>query len=285
MFDIGLITCKSLPVPDPDQGVLSKAIADAGMSARLVPWDDPHIRPGDCRVCVFRSCWNYFDEIHAFLEWVDLAERTVLLVNSADVVRWNVHKRYLRSLERHAIPTVPTAFGFRNQTIDLDRMMDERGWNDIVIKPAISAVSLRTRRFGREQREVGQAFLDKLLAERDVMIQPYLNSVETSGGERAVIGIDGAWTHAVRKAPRFEGDPECVSGKLAVTEEEAALANRCLDALPEPVLYVRIDLMRDAEGTLCVSEIEAIEPTLFLSASPSALQRYVDAMARIVRGE
>jgi hypothetical protein len=281
--DVGLITCKSLPAPDPDESVLSQAIAESGMSAVSIPWDDPDIRPADCKLCVFRSCWNYFDEIDAFLEWIDHTERTVLFANSGDIVRWNVHKRYLRSLERQGVPTVPTVFGFRGQTIDLARTMDENGWGEIVVKPAISAGSVRTRRYGPGHLDHGQAFLDTLLAERDVMIQPFFESVESSDGERAVIGIDGAWTHTVRKAARFEGDVQRVSEGFRVGDEEAAVAETCLAALPEPVFYVRIDLMRDAEGTLRVSEIEAIEPTLFLSASPVALQRFVDGMARIVR--
>jgi hypothetical protein len=285
MPDVGLITCRQLPEPDPDQELLSNALADAGISAEMILWDDPGARPSDYRLCVFRSCWNYFEEIDAFFRWLATAERSVALVNSAEVVRWNLHKRYLTSLEEEGIPIVPTVFGWRGQNLNLDRILQYRGWNDIVIKPAISAGSVRTRRFKPADAGGAQGFLDALSKEWDVMIQPYFPSVESSHGERSVIGIDGAWTHTVRKAPRFDGDEETVSEAFEVAHEEAAIADRCLEALPGEVLYARIDLMRDDHGRLHVSEVEVIEPSLFLSESPTALQRYVNGIARIVRGE
>ena len=285
MTDIGLVTCRTLPEPDPDEKLLSGTLAGAGVSAELIPWDDPSCRPSDYKLCVFRSCWNYVEDIDAFLRWLGHTERAVGLANSAEVVRWNIHKRYLCSLEAEGVPTVPTVFGWRGQTMDLREILAERGWNDIVVKPAISAGSVRTRRFRPEQIGVGQQFLNELLRGWDVMIQPYLSSIESRAGERSVIGIDGAWTHTVRKAPRFSGDEEIVSQAVEVTDEEAAIADRSLEAVPYDLLYARVDLMRDDEGQLRVSEVEAIEPSLFLSQSPVALERYVAAMARMVRGD
>ena len=282
MPDIGLITCRRIPEPDPDHEVLSNALADAGIAAGLIPWDDDASRPSDYKLCVFRSCWNYFEDIDAFLRWVGHAERVVGLTNPAEVVRWNVHKRYLRSLEANGIRTVPTVFGWRGQKMDLHRILPKEGWDDIVLKPAISASSSRTERFRPGQIDQAQRFLDGLLKDRDMMIQPYLSSVESIDGERSVIGIDGAWTHAIGKFPRFEGDDEAVSQALAVSSEEAAIADRCLESIPEEVFYIRIDLIRDDEGRMCVSEVEVIEPTLFLSQSPAALDRYVSGLVRIV---
>ena len=80
----------------------------------------------------------------------------------------------------------------------------------------------------------------------------------------------------------FEGDDEAVSQAVAVSSEEAEIADRCIDSIPEEVFYIRIDLIRDDEGRMCVSEVEVIEPTLFLSQSPTALDRYVAGLVRIV---
>lgn len=271
-----------MPEPDPDHDVLSNALADAGITAGLIAWDDPTARPSDYKLCVFRSCWNYFEDIDAFVRWVGHTERAVGLANPAEAVRWNVHKRYLRSLETKGIRTVPTVFGWRGQKMSLTRILGKEGWDDIVLKPAISANSVRTERFRPGQAGQAQLFLDRLLQGWDVMIQPYLSSVESTDGERSVIGIDGAWTHTIRKAPRFDGDKENVSQALEVSDEEAAVADRCLESVPDEVFYARIDLIRDNEGRMCVSEVEVIEPTLFLSQSPAGLDRYVAGLARIV---
>jgi hypothetical protein len=47
-----------------------------------------------------------------------------------------------------------------------------------------------------------------------------------------------------------------------------------------PFLYGRVDLLSDEAGTLRVSELELIEPSLFLVQSPPALERLVRAIAR-----
>jgi hypothetical protein len=280
--DIGLITCQKLPEPDPDQDLLAEALDHAGITAELIAWDDPGRRPADYKMCVFRSCWNYFDNIDAFVRWMGYAERAAPLLNSAEVVRWNIHKRYLNALRAEGIPTVPTVFGWCSESMNLGQIADEQGWSDVVVKPAISAGSVRTRRFEPGQLDEGQRFLNQLLVESDVMIQPYLPSVESAHGERSVIGIDGRWTHTIRKARRFEGDAESVSEALPVTDDEASIADRCLEVIGYDLFYARVDLMADNEGQLRVSEVELIEPSLFLAQSSEALERYVSGLARIV---
>ena len=283
MQDIGLITCRTLPEPDPDAALLSNALEAAGLSAGFLAWDDPSDRPSDYRVCVFRSCWNYFEATDAFLAWVQAADGASTLTNPAAAVRWNVDKRYLSALDAAGVPVVPTLFLRRTEPVDLVGLLDGRDWDDIVVKPAVSAASFRTRRFGPGETGRAQRFLDALVGDGDVMVQPYFRSVESSEGERSVIGVDGAWTHAVRKAPRFEGDDEHVSEGLAVTGEEIAIAEACLGVVPGDVFYARLDLMRDIGGRLRVSEVEVIEPSLYLAQSPAAMERYVAGLARMAR--
>ena len=117
------------------------------------------------------------------------------------------------------------------------------------------------------------------------MVQRFIPAVETAG-ERAVVWIDGETTHAVRKAPRFTGQDESVSGALPVTDAERERVERALSAVAggegamRDLLYARADLVDD-DGTLRISELELIEPSLFLKQSPAALERLVDAIARM----
>ena len=103
--------------------------------------------------------------------------------------------------------------------------------------------------------------------------------VETNG-ERSIVWIDGAITHAIRKTPRFSGGSEQVSGEVAIADDERAFAERALAPFASELLYARVDMVRDAEGTLRVMELELIEPSLFLVQSPRALERFVAAIAR-----
>ena len=100
------------------------------------------------------------------------------------------------------------------------------------------------------------------------MIQPYLSSVESTDGELSVIGIDGAWTHAIGKSPRFEGKDENVSQALAVSSEEAEIADRCLDSIPEEVFYIRIDLIRDDEAGCAFRRSRSSNPRYFCRSRP-----------------
>jgi hypothetical protein len=115
-----------------------------------------------------------------------------------------------------------------------------------------------------------------MLAEREMMVQPYVASVD-GYGERSMVWIDGQVTHAIRKTPRFLADPEQVSSAIPIAPEERALAEQLLALTPE-ALYGRVDLARDEAGRPMVMELELLEPSLFFLQSASALERFVRAV-------
>ena len=114
------------------------------------------------------------------------------------------------------------------------------------------------------------------------MVQPYVPGVETLG-ERAVLWIDSEITHAIRKTSRFAGDVEAVSQAVTASEAEREVALRSVAVAAAETgvspLYARVDLMPDAQGDPMVSELELIEPSLYLRQSPAALDRFVRAIA------
>jgi hypothetical protein len=116
----------------------------------------------------------------------------------------------------------------------------------------------------------------------DALVQPYQASV-AEYGERALVWIDGEFTHAVRKSPRFVGDPERVSPAVPIAPDEAELAHAALAAASDrggALLYARVDVVRDEAGAPRVMEVELIEPSLFFLKAPHALDRYVRAVVR-----
>lgn len=280
---VGLITCRVLPEPDPDQQSLLDALRGAGVDAGLVAWDDPASDPARYDLCVVRSCWNYYEDPGGFIDWIQRAEAMTRVLNPLSVLRWNLHKSYLRAIESRGVPIVPTLWLERGEPSDLAATMRDRGWLDVVIKPSVSAASFRTRRFTIDEAARAQAFADRLVAERDAMVQPFMAGVEEPG-ERAVVFIDGELSHAVRKSPRLAGQDESVGPAIAVTAAERAVAERALAAVdpPQPrrLLYARADLVHDARRGPVVSELELIEPSLFLIQHPPALERLVRAIVR-----
>lgn len=280
MKRVALITCRILPEPDPDQDLLLDALRSRGMDAEMLPWDVPASDPGKFDLCVMRSCWNYYEDPDAFVSWIATAARVSRLVNDERVVHWNLHKTYLRVLRNAGVPIVPTAWFERGEILDLGEIMRAHGWDDVVIKPTISASSFRTHRFRRAEVADGQTFLETLVAERDVMVQRYASAVETSG-ERALVWIDGGFTHSVRKNPRLSGQDEHVSQALPVSPGERAVGEKAIAcAGTDGLVYARVDVV-EHEGQPVVSEMELMEPSLFLLQHPPALERFVAAIARL----
>jgi glutathione synthase/RimK-type ligase-like ATP-grasp enzyme len=272
----GIVTCLDLPEPDPDQALLVAALERAGIEPVVAAWDDPSADWGGLDVAVLRSTWNYHLRLGAFLAWAEETARRTTLFNAPEVIRWNADKRYLLDLASRGFRVVPTEIVDRGAQADLEEILARRSWCDVVLKPAVSAGSFETHRVDRVS---GPPIFDRLVAERDVMVQPYLGSVETYG-ERSMILIDGELTHAIRKSPRFAGGDERVEGPLPIAPEERALATAIWATLPRGLLYARVDLARDDRFEPAVMELELIEPSLFFLQSPPALERFVAAIAR-----
>lgn len=66
----------------------------------------------------------------------------------------------------------------------------------------------------------------------------------------------------------------------SAAEREVALRTVAVAAAESGArpLYARVDLMPDAQGGPLVSELELIEPSLYLRQSPVALDRFVRAI-------
>lgn len=278
-MDVALAGCRTLPEPDPDEQPLLDALARAGLDARPLAWDDAQADWSAAAVTILRSTWNYPRHPDAFLAWAERTARVSDLWNPLAVVRWNHHKRYLLDLDRRGVAIAPTVLVERGDTRKLHSVLDEQDWSDAVVKPAVSAASYRTTRVTRANREAGEAEFAALVGERDVLVQRYLSSVEDYG-ERALIWIDGALTHAIRKSPRFAGAQESVPEAVAIDAAEAELALRAVACIDTPLLYARIDIAPGLDGMPVVMELELIEPSLYFAQGPAALERLVPAIAR-----
>jgi glutathione synthase/RimK-type ligase-like ATP-grasp enzyme len=184
---IALATCAELP----DGDVHDRALAER-LGAPFVVWDDPLVDWSAFHRVVVRSTWDYSARRDEFLAWTrSIGDR---LVNPAPVIEWNTDKRYVDELRTAGIPVVATQLLSPGTT--LGRMAAE-----IVVKPTVSAGSRDTGRFQLTQRRAAEALLHRIHASgRTAMVQPYVISVDERG-ETALVYVEGAFFHAVRKAP------------------------------------------------------------------------------------
>ena len=221
----------------------------------------------------------------------DSRNKTMLL-NPPDVLIWNSHKFYLRDLERAGIEIVPTFWAKRGEAIDLGGLLNWLGWPEAVIKPAFGASAdgiFHVASRALEKLMHAQAHLNALLDQQDVLLQPFLTSVATHH-ERALVFIDGEYSHAVTKLPFMHANadlaqrahlPPGAAGETPVraTEEEICLATHALDIAPQGHVFARVDIVRNGTNP-CVLEVELIEPTLYFYAEPSAAERLARAIVK-----
>ncbi len=271
---------QALPEPDFDEAPLLAALREAGFDAQVLHWDsdEPAHDPAAFDVCVLRATWDYYRRPDRFKAWLRRAASGSVLCNPLATVLWNMHKRYLLQLAEAGVPIIPTILIQRCDMQSCGSALRQSGWRDVVIKPAVSAASWNTRRFRIDELDHADAFLLEQVAQRDTLIQPYLPEVE-SGGEVSIVWIDGQVTHAIAKAPRFEGGEECVQPRT-VESRHIAFAHRSLRAAQLEAVYARIDVVERADGSLVLSELELIEPSLHFNHSPAALRLLVNAIER-----
>lgn len=259
-----------IPEPDPDEEIQLQSVRDAGGEAELIPWDDPSVNLESFDAIILRSCWDYPWREAEFRSWLLLAQEKTEVFNPVEVVSWNLHKGYLLDLARAGVPVVPTRLLKANSGSEkLLATLAEEGWEDYVIKPAVSAGSWLTARFDALTQSAAIDFVRKNGGDRDLLVQPYISSVE-QGGERANVYLAGRWSHSVTKVPRFTGDEEQVGEAVEVLAEDIVVGEQALRCSPGPILYGRVDTVRDVDGNSMVAELELIEPSLFLKQYPPA---------------
>ena len=133
---IALVTGASMAKPDPESHLLVAALARRGIAADLVPWDSAQAW-ASYRLVVVRTPWDYFARLEEFLHWARTTSALTDFVNPFPVIEWNSHKAYLRELAAAGIATVPTLWLARGAS-DAATCLRDRGWDEVVVKPAVS---------------------------------------------------------------------------------------------------------------------------------------------------
>ena len=199
---IAFVTNPRHPEIEDDDRPLAAALAKRGALVVTASWDDADFPWDKVDLALLRSPWDYCRRYEEFLEWLARTEAQTNIVNDADIVRWNINKRYLNELAGKGISTVPTAFVARGESVSLSDLCSSRGWDTVVLKPSVSADSWETIRVEPDRHEEGQAYLDRHRPDREIMVQPFVKDVE-DGGEHSLMFFGGTYSHAVRKNSAF----------------------------------------------------------------------------------
>lgn len=280
---VSLITYKDLPQLDPDDRLLQNELLARGLACQALTWNDPAIDWSSAGLCVIRSTWDYHKDINQFRKWLDEVSSVTTVLNPPELLRWNIEKTYLRDLARAGLPVIPTHW--YEHAGELAAMVSRTGWSEIILKPVVGLATSGVKRIDTtddDELAAGQAHLEDLLKDHAmVMLQPYLNSVETHG-ERAMIFIDGVFSHSVRKSAFQALAVAGEAGEMPAEPDEIEVeaATRIIKTLSTKPVYARVDLVRDEAGYPVLLELELVEPSLFLGMSDNAARRLADAIEK-----
>jgi glutathione synthase/RimK-type ligase-like ATP-grasp enzyme len=261
---------------DPDGQILLDALSEVGLHGSMCVWDDPSVQWSNYELTVIRSTWDYTRDRDAYLAWARGIER---LLNPYPVIEYSTDKHYLSDLASLAHRIVPTTFCDVCEDPDFP---DSR----FVVKPTVGAGSIDAEQYGPQDVDLALAHVRDLHASgRDAMIQPYVSSID-SDGERALVFIDGVFSHAMTKGAMLNtaaddrdalfrreqmsvasGEPDAVAFAESVLDDERFRG----------ILYGRVDLVKVPEGW-AIMELELVEPSLFLAYDEAAPRRLANAI-------
>jgi glutathione synthase/RimK-type ligase-like ATP-grasp enzyme len=281
MPELAIATYAGHPDLTDDDVLLGEALTRNGIAWAALPWDTPDTDWSGFDAVLIRSTWDYHEKAVAFFNWAaQLETGRIPLWNSAATLRRNGNKIYLRELEQAGVATVPTFWIAQGaEHPDVRSIAAERGWSEIIAKPAISAGGRGLLRWAVTSDEASDDALSKLAATSDVLIQPFLPQIRS--GELSFVFFDGALSHVVRKTPgagdyrvqaKFGGEVERVDPPVELIEQARRAAS-----LAGADLYARVDGI-PLDDKLVVMEVELIEPDLFFHVAPEAASTFAAAI-------
>lgn len=258
-------------------------MAKLGWAVEMVPWRRD-VDWDEFDLVYICTPWDYQDDVAAFMDVLETIERSpAMLVNSLDLVRWNLEKTYLRELELRGADIVPSLFFERFDANSVAACFAAHEADRIVVKPVVGANADDIFVLTEPLAGANVDELRRVFADRAFFVQPFIDSVQ-SEGEYSLFFLGGDYSHAILKKPKqgdFRTQEEHGADILGAAAPEA-LVDTAWSVLgvvnPQPV-YVRADFVR-GRGRFLLMELELIEPSLYLRTDPGAPGRFAAALAR-----
>lgn len=269
---------------DLEFGALSRACNAEGIELVSTIWDQP-FDPEGFDAFMIGTVWDYPPKQKLFLETIDRLNATAPVLNSPAIVRWNIEKTYLRSLDEAGAPSVPTLWRDAATADAIAEAFETFGAEEVVVKPQVGAGAWRQARIKKGDPLPAADMLPPASA----MLQPFLPAIPEEG-EYSLMVFGGELSHALVKKPK-SGDYRVQSMYGATEEvwtpsdEERATAMQVLHAAEEitgekDLLYARIDMARGLDGKLAVMELELIEPYFYPEQGPNMGEVFVRGLKK-----
>lgn len=287
---IGIVTGECVPQLTEDGQTVKRQLSDRGYEVSGVVWSDTTVDWSSFEALVVRSCWEYYQRPEQFQAWLDMVDSDVhAVINPVDVIKWNLHKSYLRELDTAGVAVTPTAYVKQGRNESLADICERNNWEQVVVKPAIGTSSDGVWQATTPISEAANERFRNAVANTDVLVQQFVPDI--ANGELSMVFFTGEFSHATRTIPdagefrahhRFGASTNAVTPTETIREigkEILGTASEIHGFDPADLTYARVDGVT-GDDSFVLLELELIEPYLRLSASDGAVERFVDAIER-----
>ena len=296
MTDVTLVTCRAYYEPDKitpyiqnilyEQELLKSSLEAQGLKVNVTFWDNPSYKWQETKSLLFRTVWDYFERFDEFWEWLEQVKTKTRLINSYELIKWNIDKHYLKDMSSWGIETVPTYFADKGCNMKLHEIAKRNQWKDLVIKPAISASAFKTYKILANEIQANEKLFNSLVQERNMLVQPYFETI-TQLGEASLMVLDGKFTHAILKKAqpgdfRVQDDFGGTVHNYIPTKAEINFAEKVFETCKTKPVYGRVDIVWDNDKNFYLSELEIIEPELWIRNYPKCAERIAEAVDKIL---
>lgn len=270
-----------------DKG-LKSALQKYGIESDIVAWESKDTEWTIYDAAILRSAWGYHKKYDEFIQWMDHLDTCgVRLINSTNMVRWNIHKDLqLDTLRTLGIPVIPYSIT-NSADINIAILKKQFNTNKIVLKPTVSASGTDTYILGDSlsRNTIVPADIATIFKNRQIIAQPYLENIIY--GEYALVYIGGQFSHAVIRFPGIfaQKQSSVYIEKLTVPAKILGLAENCARKMNQHFgstpAYARYDIV---DGI--IMEVELAEPDLMTRNIPEENSlKALSNLAQIVHKE
>lgn len=262
--------------------LVQKALEAKGLRVIRKDWACKNFDWTNVRYALFRTTWDYFDRYDDFFAWFKQTQKTLTFINSPEIIYWNLDKHYLRDLNRKGVNIPKTVFIEKGETISLEQLFVNQGWNRSILKPAIGGAARETYLIESSNSHSHETKFQDLISSEAMLFQEFQKNIQERG-EMSLMMIDGNYTHAVLKKAK-SGDfrvQDDFGGSVDVytpTAEEISFAKKAIASCPEKPVYARVDIFYDNHENLALGELELIEPELWFRNCPKAAEQLAEVI-------
>ncbi|MEO1645150.1 MAG: hypothetical protein AAFR67_08180 [Chloroflexota bacterium] len=279
---LAIATCYEEPTLFHDETPLTTALSAQDIDARPVIWNSPEVDWAVYDAILVRNTWDYHQQASIFSTWLDLLDSLKKpVINPTALLRWNMHKSYLREMSEQGVNIIPTVFVEDAQHSLLD-VLNQQEWAEAIIKPMVGGSGDHIRRVSLDDCTKHEQSFGWLVDRFGMLVQPYLPEIEKDG-EYSLVFFDGTYSHAMRKQP--------ADGEFLVHEERGGSLkpyqprDKMIDTATSIVAavkqitgiqptYTRVDGVLVNEEFLLM-ECECVEPELYFKHGSGAAEKLV----------